>query len=164
MLQSFLPNLGQLGHFISLPIMFLLSLSSPSFVYCCPVQVSSLLLCSPSLTDLIIEVSERSGRFPLLGWQSTVLLKPRISSGSPLKGVGRPPLPSPSSTVFPLNFHGQHYIVQSNSESCWLYVVWNSPRRCIPHFSEQMQLGDAMWPMSSTFLSFHPPVFTFCHI
>ncbi|KAK1888588.1 SAM and SH3 domain containing protein 1, partial [Dissostichus eleginoides] len=43
---------------------------------------------SSSLTDLLIEVTHRSDRFPLLGWQSTVLPKPRISSGSPLKGDG----------------------------------------------------------------------------
>lgn len=77
-------------------------LTQPYFVYCCRVQLGSLLLCFPSLTGVIIEVTQRSGRFPLLGWQSTVLLKPRISSGSPLKGGGLCPLASPSSTVFPL--------------------------------------------------------------
>lgn len=43
--------------------------------------------CPPPPWSAPLLRSQRSGRFPLLGWQSAVLLKSRISWGSPLKRV-----------------------------------------------------------------------------
>lgn len=74
-----------------------------SFWLAGPLYILALLIsciCFPSLTGLIIEVTQRCGRFPLLWWHRTVLLKSRISSGRLIKWGGLfpcPHLPSQSS-------------------------------------------------------------------
>lgn len=108
----------------------------PGFVCCCPVRLGSHLLCSPSPTDLIIEVTRRSGRFPLRGWQSTVLLEPRISSGSPLKGLGHRPCPHLPQWSSSLDFHVQRCELHSTPQ--------NAPLQRVQHVVKPILLGDAI--------------------
>lgn len=98
---------------------------------------------SPSRTDLIIEVTRRSGWFPVRWWQGTVLLKPRTSSGSPLKGSGCRPCPhlpqqssSSTSTANSKNFASNKFSWMTQDDSIfhpsqsWRVCkmeIWNPP-------------------------------------
>lgn len=79
-----------------------------SFWWAAPLYILALLIsciCFPSPTGLIIEVTQRSGRFPLLWCHRTVLLKPRISSGRLIKWgelFPCPHLPSQASLPAPI--------------------------------------------------------------
>lgn len=101
----------------------------------------ALTLRSPSLTDLIIEVTRRSAWFPVRWWQDTVLLKPRTSSGSRLKGSYCRPCPhlpqqsssSTSTATSKILSPAVSWITQDDSIFCpclswliWKMEIWNS--------------------------------------
>lgn len=90
--RSLCQNLVSQVHFVSAP-MTLVHVAQFCLLSRRAEPSRALALCSLSLTDLIIEVTRRSGWFPVRWWQDAVLLMPRTSSGSPLKGSYCHPCP-----------------------------------------------------------------------